>query len=233
MTQFLYNVIFLSLGIGMGLISLFNIIPFFPVVSKFSELEDITKLEKPVLLYSISRWPAIWLILLIISIIAVYRFFPEYQFGYFTGLCIALVYAWQEVINLEPNQKSKLINSLKKSLDSPPESPDPDAKNTKKKKEKYPRYSIKQMTLANWSTNNIDVSPFGKSPWECATCKKNLPIAEGEVILKGNKNRYIVKCSFCENTSIIRVTGYLFSGYHILTEARLPEYPVSKKKQSN
>ncbi len=223
--------IFLSFGMGIGLLSLFIIIPFFSMINKFSELEDITKLEKPTLLYSISVWPAIWLLLLILSITTVIKLFPEYKLGYFFGLAIAFVYVALEVMNLDPNKESKIVNSLKKSFNDPQISPDEEPDCSKNQNGTYPRFSTKKMALANWSTDTLEADNYKNLPWECTNCQKKILIEEGEVILKGNKNRYIVECNKCSEPSIIRVIGHALSGYSIMTEARLPEYtsPPPKK----
>ena len=87
---------------------------------------------------------------------------------------------------------------------------------------KYPSYSLFQMKMIEWETNNFDLLSYRGLAWECSVCTLWNKLEKDVIVLKGSGRRFVVQCPACDGHSIVRLSGFL--NLRLTTEARLPDY---------
>jgi hypothetical protein len=192
----------------------------FSILPKFDEIRDLTKMETSHLLYLLLSAPLVWSFFLLLSFLVMWQFLPQYQFPFFFGNAIALVFILAEFGEEKKKMETKFMSALKKDLLSPILEPGM----------KYTPYSPLQMRMACWRTTHLDMSMYRDLTYECAACARQRPIITAEVCFRGTRNRYVLKCDLCQEPSIIRIGGSSFSQYKVYTEAYIPK---SQENQEN
>lgn len=218
------DILALVVGLCWGFICLPRIIyPIGSVLPRFREIRDLTKLETSHILYMILNAPAIWIMLLFCSFLAIEQFVPHYELFFLSGLVIALLMVLLDFRSGRKNLERKFIISLEEELLAP----------TRKQGSMFPEYSILQMRLACWRTHDMEVAPYRNLHYVCAVCYRQRMISKAKVCFHGNRKRYILECDLCHMPSIIRIGGGFFSEYKIITEACLPGHYVGQRPEGS
>lgn len=215
MAQSLLSILFLFLGLCWGFLCLSRtLVPVFATIPRLKEIRDYTKLEEPMLLYTLLRNAVIWATLLVFSIVLVMKFFPQFRAPYAWGFCIALFYMLMELRWEYRQSGSKFMDQLRASF--LPQEMD--------KETELPTFSSRQMGMLGWNCKDLTSHPFTELDWDCAYCNSKSKISESEVILRGNANHFVVECLQCRKKFVIRVTGLLPSDWKAEAVASLPEF---------
>lgn len=184
------------------------------VIPRFSEIQDLTKLETSHLLYIVLRSPVVWLAFSGVLLLAVNEFFPECLPAFLLGFTVSLFLLIVECYRARGEQQGKFLDELKKEILTPLKDP----------LEKFPPFSPRQMRMANWRTTGTELTGYKHLTYECAVCLRRVKLKDAKVCFRGNRNRFIVECNLCREPSVIRVSVSLFSEPEVITEARMPEH---------
>ena len=207
--------IVLIAGLGWGFLALPSCVyTVAAVLPKFKALQDLTKMETSHLLYIVLRSPVIWLAFTFCSFLAVHEFLGSCLWDFLLGIGVALVLVVREYYHGRNQEQMDILKAFKKKILNPLADPT----------ERFPPYSPWQMRLANWRPAEGVLKAYGESSYQCAVCFRNRKFSQSQAVFRGNRGRYIVRCDECGQASIIRVVvSKVYSGYEVITEARMPE----------
>lgn len=214
MAAFLTGVFVLLAGIGLGIPSFHSIIYHcFVVFPKLRKIKLFSRPEAHRLLLPIFQGPLLWALLIVVSAVVVFMALPKFAFVFFAGLLIGLAGVLIELQDhTDKSPEDLLPDALKKQM----------LGGDSDKEEKHARFTPFQMRMASFKPMNTSINPYKDLPWECAVCQETNSLKDEQVVLRGSKMRFVVKCDSCGEYTIIRISGIV--NCRVRTEGQLPDY---------
>lgn len=111
------SIIIFIIGLGFGLFGFSQIIyPLFFALPKIKKLKKENKLKKPIPLYTILLAPLIWTVLIVGSVLIVYKYFPNYQYTYLIALGMMLVVVIAQIPKKNKDLEADFMDTWKNYL---------------------------------------------------------------------------------------------------------------------